>query len=206
MKRFLFLAVLMSMFAIGNVSAQVISYSQTKVTKLEKERKPVELQQFVGAELYLLPNDPYVKTSLGVYYELGAKLNKTVFLGGGIGLGNAFNNGDYISTDNGYHYGSTSKGLTSKAYVNAKFYLSNKKIRPYFDLSAGLMANRVIYYGYTIDSDIAFDLYVNPQLGFDYHIGGNIDRFFINIGYCISSLIKCLPETGAVAIKLGVNF
>ncbi|MBQ5371824.1 MAG: hypothetical protein IIU53_03490, partial [Rikenellaceae bacterium] len=145
MKKLIFIAILVSIFAIDDVSAQVISYSQTKVTKLEKERKPVELRQFAGAEMGLMLNDPYAKMSLNAYYELGAMFNKSIFVGGGFGIGNTFNNDDYIQNpiyDGGN--GVTSKGFSGKFYANAKFYLTKTKLRPYFDVSVGGMFNKTI--------------------------------------------------------------
>lgn len=211
MKRFLFLTVLMSMFAIGNVSAQVISYSQTKVTKLEKERKPVELRQFAGAEMGLMLNDPYAKMSLNAYYELGAMFNKSIFVGGGLGIGNTFNNDDYIQNpifdDSGWE--TTSKGFSGKFYANAKFYLTKTKLRPYFDVSVGGMFNKTIEYYEKFDSRVSneFDFFVNPKLGLDYHIERNIESVFLNIGYNICGLIWGMwPETGAVTINLGISF
>ena len=134
MKRFLFLAVLMSMFAIGNVSAQVISYSQTKVTKLEKERKPVELRQFAGAEVVACSKDYAAGSMFGAYYEIGAMFNNSIFVGGGFGVGNISDNYDYgyIPTKEQCHPGGYGwscqdffvKGFTAKVYANAKFYLS----------------------------------------------------------------------------------
>lgn len=211
MKRFLFLAVLMSMFVIGNVSAQVISYSQTKVTKLEKERKPVELRQFAGAEMGLMLNDPYAKMSLNAYYELGAMFNKSIFVGGGFGIGNTFNNDDYIQNPifDGSGWETTSKGFSGKFYANAKFYLTKTKLRPYFDVSVGGMFNKTIVYHEKFDSKVSdeFDFFVNPKLGLDYHIERNVESVFLNIGYNICGLIWGMwPETGAVTINLGISF
>ena len=210
MKKLIFIAILVSIFAIGNVSAQVISYSQTKVTKLEKERKPVELRQFAGAEMGLMLNDPYAKMSLNAYYELGAMFNKSIFVGGGFGIGNTFNNDDYIQNpiyDGGN--GVTSKGFSGKFYANAKFYLTKTKLRPYFDVSVGGMFNKTIEYYEKFDSRVSdeFDFFVNPKLGLAYHIERNVESVFLNIGYDIYGLIWGMwPETGAVTIKLGISF
>ena len=211
MKRFLFLTVLMSMFAIGNVSAQVISYSQTKVTKLEKERKPVELRQFAGAEVGSYSKDPYASMALGAYYEVGAMLNKSIFVGGGLGIGNTFNNDDYIQNPifDGSGRETTSKGFSGKFYANAKFYLTKTKLRPYFDVSVGGMFNKTIEYYEKFDSRVSdeFDFFVNPKFGLDYHIERNVESVFLNIGYNICGLIWGMwPETGAITIHLGISF
>lgn len=211
MKRFLFVAILVSIFAIDDVSAQVISYSQTTVTKIEKERKPVELRQFAGAEVGLMLNDPYAKMSLNAYYELGAMFNKSIFVGGGLGIGNTFNNDDYIQNPifDGSGWETTSKGFSGKFYANAKFYLTKTKLRPYFDVSVGGMFNKTIEYYEEFDSRVSdeFDFFVNPKLGLDYHIERNVESVFLNIGYNICGLIWGMwPETGAVTIKLGISF
>ena len=233
MKKLIFIAILVSIFAIGNVSAQVISYSQTKVTKLEKERKPVELRQFAGAEWGSYPKDPYAKMSLGAFYEAGAMLNKSIFVGGGIGLGYSFNDlnlqktlsyGEWAYEDEYGYPGLTAKGVVMKAYVDAKFYLTKTKLRPYFDLAIGGIGWNACVYDYTydrqeerwdldvdrIDESLQFDMYANPQFGLEYQLGGNVKSVFVNAGYFLPlfGLIDG-PAYGrpqGFRVKLGITF
>lgn len=195
MKRFLFLAVLMSMFAIGNVSAQVISYSQTKVTKLEKERKPVELRQFAGVELGLYPNSE-ADIMLGAFYEAGVMLNRSIFVGGGLGIGNVFN--QYA-----YHYGGVyyhdMYDFTAKIYADAKFYITKTKFRPYFDLALG----GVLYTGTAGDQ---IDMIVNPQFGLCYNIGRRVNSVFVSVGYSISNIANSYYDENSYSFKLGISF
>lgn len=215
MKRFLILIVLLSMFTIDNVSAQVISYSQTKVTrikekKVKKERQPIEVRQFVGAEGGIMTDELYAKMSLGAYYEVGAVLNKSIFLGGGLSLGNTFNNDNFYTSTEDYKFFEdyTSKGLTGKLYVNAKFYLTKTKLRPCLNLSVGGMANQVVWpdANMDLDSELTYDLFANPQFGLDYYIGRKVKSISLNIGYGIYSLLEEIPETGAITLKLGISF
>ena len=225
MKKLIFIAILVSIFAIGNVSAQVISYSQTKVTKLEKERKPVELRQFAGAEWGSYPKVPYAKMSLGAYYEIGAMLNKSIFLGGGLGLGNSFCDlnllPETLTMREMYDLVDLPKGIVMKAYIDSKFYLTKTKLKPYFDLSIGGMINNFAGEPYRFDYNddlyyfdvnemknwIEFDLFVNPQFGLDYHIGRNVKSIFVNAGYFlpIFSMIESRMMEG-FRVKLGITF
>lgn len=228
MKRFLFLTVLMSMFAIGNVSAQVISYSQTKITEFEKEKKPKTFQQFAGAEWGSYPKDPYAKMSLGAFYEAGAMLNKSIFVGGGIGLGYSFNDLNLQKTLsygewNDVYPGLTAKGVVMKAYVDAKFYLTKTKLRPYFDLAIGGIGWNACVYDYTydrqeerwdldvdrIDESLHFDMYANPQFGLEYQLGGNVKSIFVNAGYFLPLFGMIDSYSGKLEgfrIKLGITF
>lgn len=222
MKRFLFLAVLMSMFAIGNVSAQVISYSQTKVTKLEKERKPVELRQFAGAEVVACSKDYAAGSMFGAFYEIGAMFNNSIFVGGGFGIGNISDNYDYgyipTKEQNRLHYQIFFvKGFTAKVYANAKFYLTKTKLRPYFDLAVGagpinemehsvefapdglsVIRNEIDPWGYV------WDFYVDPQVGLAYNIGRSVECVFVNVGYCVSISEQLIPA--GLQFKLGITF
>lgn len=227
MKRFLFLAVLMSMFAIGNVSAQVISYSQTKVTKLEKERKPVELRQFAGAEFGTYPKDQFASMTLGAYYEIGAMFNKSIFLGGGFGLGSSCNGLNFPTTLglnegwSGYNYTEfTAKGIAIKAYVDTKFYLTKTKLKPYFDLSIGGVGCKGYEYSYYLSDNMYYlreneirkyfivDLFANPQFGLDYQLGRNVKSIFVNAGYCLPlfGMLDGFANTEGFRVKLGITF
>ncbi len=229
MKKLIFIAILVSIFAIDDVSAQVISYSQTKITEFEKEKKPVKLQQFAGAEFGTYPMDPYAKMSLGAFYEAGAMLNKSIFVGGGIGLGYSFNDPNLQKTlsygEWGYGYTDlTAKGVVMKAYVDAKFYLTKTKLRPYFDLAIGGIGWNACVYDYAYDrqeerwdldvdrinESLQFDIYANPQFGLEYQLGGNVKSIFVNVGYFLPlfGLIDG-PEYGrpqGFRVKLGITF
>lgn len=225
MKRFLFVAILVSIFAIGNVSAQVISYSQTTITKEQKEKKPVELRQFAGAEWGSYPKDPYAKMSLGAYYEIGAMLNKSIFLGGGLGLGNSFSDlnllPETLTQSEMYDLVDLPKGVVMKAYIDSKFYLTKTKLKPYFDLSIGGIINNFAGDPYRFDYNdklyyfdvnemknwIEFDVFANPQFGLDYHIGRNVKSIFVNAGYFLP--ILNMVESGMMEgfrVKLGITF
>ncbi len=227
MKRFLFLTVLMSMFVIGSVSAQVISYSQTKVTKLEKERKPVELRQFAGAEVVACSKDYAAGSMFGAYYEIGAMFNNSIFVGGGFGVGNISDNYDYgyIPTKEQCHPGGYGwscqdffvKGFTAKVYANAKFYLTKTKLRPYFDLAVGTGTINVTDHSVVLaDDDLSvisnefkpwgyvWDFYVDPQVGLAYNIGRSVECVFVNVGYCVSISEQLIPA--GLQFKLGITF
>ena len=227
MKRFLFLAVLMSMFAIGNVSAQVISYSQTKVTKLEKERTPVELRQFAGAEVIACSKDYAAGSMFGAFYEIGAMFNNSIFVGGGFGVGNIPDSYDYdyIPTKEQCRpYGCDwwwsddfVKGFTARVYANAKFYLTKTKLRPYFDLVVGTGTINLTYHNVMLaDDDLSvisnefkpwgyvWDFYVDPQVGLAYNIGRSVECVFVNVGYCVSISEQLIPA--GLQFKLGITF
>lgn len=225
MKRFLFLAVLMSMFAIGNVSAQVISYSQTKVTKLEKERKPVELRQFAGAEVGSYSKDPYASMALGVYYEVGAMLNKSIFLGGGFGLGHSFNKLNVPNKLSDIDSFGTPKGVEIKVYADAKFYLTKTKLKPYFDLAIGGIGYNGYNYDYydgelddstterwynlsNIEKEFLLDIFANPQFGLDYQLGRNVKSVFISAGYFLDiyGMLDGYCKLEGFRVKLGITF
>lgn len=230
MKKLIFIAILVSIFAIGDVSAQVISYSQTKITEFEKEKKPKTFQQFAGAEFGAYPMDPYAKMSLGAFYEAGAMLNKSIFVGGGVGLGYSFNNLNSLTSDEwrsvvfDYNYHITAKGIAMKAYVDAKFYLTKTKLRPYFDLVIGGIGRNVcnFYYNYDKEDDMyhldvdglkewfEYDLFANPQFGLEYQLGGNVKSVFVNAGYFLP---LSAPNDGrhygkneGFRVKLGITF
>lgn len=197
MKRFLFLAVLMSMFAIGNVSAQVISYSQTKVTKLEKERKPVELRQFAGLDFGVYTtSEVNADLMMGAFYEAGVMLNRSIFVGGGLGVGNIFND-----QTQGYY---EPFGFNAKLYANAKVYITKTKLSTYIDLSVGGQGNKETEYKLSgEDSTFFIDMFVDPQLGLNYHIGRGIKDVFVNVGYGVN----CFRGSFAgVVFKVGISF
>ena len=222
MKKLIFIAILVSIFAIGNVSAQVISYSQTKVTKLEKERKPVELRQFAGAEVVACSKDYAAGSMFGAFYEIGAMFNNSIFVGGGFGIGNISDNYDYgyipTKEQNRYRYQNFFvKGFTAKVYANAKFYLTKTKLRPYFDLAVGagpinvmehyvefapdglsVIRNEIDPWGY------CWDFYVDPMVGLAYNINRNVESVFVNVGYCVSISEQSIPA--GLQFKFGITF
>lgn len=212
MKKLIFIAILVSIFAIGDVSAQVISYSQTKITEFEKEKKPVKFQQFAGAELVAIPKKYSPDALVGVFYEAGVLLNKSIFVGGGVGLGYVSNNlvkNLLLSEDNTDFEGVY--GFTGKVYVNAKFYLTKTKLRPYFDLSVGGVYKRGYinksYSSMGYAETTIIDLGVNPQFGLNYYIGGNVNSVFMNVGY-YNNALACDYGYGikGIMFKLGITF
>ncbi len=222
MKKLIFIAILVSIFAIDDVSAQVISYSQTKVTKLEKERKPVELRQFAGAEVVACSKDYAAGSMFGAFYEIGAMFNNSIFVGGGFGIGNISDNYDYgyipTKEQNRYQYQNFFvKGFTAKVYANAKFYLTKTKLRPYFDLAVGagpinvmehyvefapdglsVIRNEIDPWGY------CWDFYVDPMVGLAYNINRNVESVFVNVGYCVSISEQLIPA--GLQFKFGITF
>lgn len=216
MKKIIVIAILASIFAIGDVSAQVISYSQTTITK---EKKPVKFQQFAGAKVRVFANQPRVDLTTGAFYEAGAMCNKSIFVGAGLDVSYVFDHyaSEYIREQDGNYY-YDEYGITANAYINAKFYLTKTKYRPYFDLSVGgAFCNGLESIYEEVSKQWVknynrneFNVFANPQFGLSYNIGRSVNDIFVNVGYFlpfnVTNVKLPLDTNGSFTFKLGISF
>lgn len=218
MRKFIFIAILVSIIFIDNVSAQVIKTGIITVTELEKIKKS-EFCQYVGVNTRVFANQPRADMTLGAFYEAGVMISKSFFVGGGLGVDYVF---DHYSTDNIRYQDEVAfydeYGITAEAYVNAKFYLTKKRFRPYFDISVGgIFGNEdeLIYDEQSkewakINNTNKFNVFANPQFGISYNIGRGVNDVFVGVGYFQSFKIAKasipLDANGSITLKLGISF
>lgn len=190
MKRFILFLAATFMFAVSSVDAQIISYSQTKITKVKKPREGF-LQQ--SAEVVIGGPADDIDWSAGANYIVGYRFNNSVFLGGGLGV-------SYEEITTSYYAFSVEPSeFQARLFLNAKFYLSKRRVQPYFDLSVG----GVYWESYSSSGEYAspIGLLINPQFGVNYKLN---DKFslYANIGY----QVQVPQENSYPVLKLGVTF
>ena len=189
MKKFLFSIVALLCLTAFSANAQIISYSQTKITKIKKEKKPGYFQQSVDLEFGGLSEN--INTAIGANYIAGYRFNDVVFLGGGVGL--SMIDGDSYDA---CYYGE----VQARLFANGRFYLTTTRLQPFFDISAGItyLEEERLYDEY---NDLGIML--NPQFGVNYKIKEKLS-FYINLGFQFMPLHD--DETSYPLLKIGVTF
>lgn len=167
MKKFGYILCALMFCVVGVAQAQIITYSQTTITKMKLGAVEPGFQQSVELEGgYTLGElgDSGEPIDIGVNYVAGYRFNNTLFIGGGIGVGyyddfyasDCWANGwEYEYDYNDYtlpspdcsaslRYGSAHEieldnidGMYVQAFANVKVYLSKGRVQPFFDLSVG---------------------------------------------------------------------
>ena len=188
MKRFILFLAATFMFAVSSVDAQIISYSQTKITKVKKPRVGF-LQQ--SAEVVIGGPADDIDWSAGANYIVGYRFNNCVFLGGGLGVSY-----EEITTSY-YGFSVEPSEFQARLFLNAKFYLNKRRVQPYFDLSVG----GVYWESYYSEYVNPIGLLINPQFGVNYKLNDKLS-LYANIGYQVNVSL----ENSYPVLKLGVTF
>lgn len=118
MKKFLFSLVAILSLTAFSANAQIISYSQTKITEVKRDIPPVKIGFQQAIELQIRPHvwgEMDTPVMAIVNYIAGYRFNNTVFVGGGIGGG----------------------VIDAHIFANAKFYMTNTRIQPFGEVSIG---------------------------------------------------------------------
>ena len=197
MKKFLFSIVALLCLTAFSANAQIISYSQTKITKIkkekEKEKKPGYFQQSVDLEFGGLSEN--INTAIGANYIAGYRFNDVVFLGGGVGL-SMIDGYSYSDPYDACYYGE----VQARLFANSRFYLTTTRLQPFFDISAGItyLEEERHYYEYN-----DWGIMLNPQFGVNYKIKEKLS-FYINLGFQFMPLHD--DETSYPLLKIGVTF
>lgn len=123
MKKIILLIATILFFATFTTNAQIISYSQTKITKVKKEKKPRAGYFQQSAEMLFGGFSTVFET--GANYIAGYRFNDRVFLGGGVGFSHTDIDGKEYD-----HYDCFSL-LQARLFLNAKFYLTKTRAQPF---------------------------------------------------------------------------
>ena len=166
MKKLYFILCALIFGVIGVSHAQIVTYSQTTITKVKLGAVEPGFQQSVelegGYTFELMDGGEPI--DIGINYIAGYRFNNTLFIGGGLGIGYY---DDFYASDlwaNGWEidwsyndytlqspdcsaslrYGNASEveldpvsGMYVQAFANVKVYLSKRRVQPFFDLSGG---------------------------------------------------------------------
>lgn len=194
MKKIILLIATILFFATFTTNAQIISYSQTKITKVKKEKKPRAGYFQQSAEMLFGGSSTVFET--GANYIAGYRFNDRVFLGGGVGFSHTDIDGKEYD-----HYDCFSL-LQARLFLNAKFYLTKTRAQPFFDLSLGGCAYWDRDDSWSDYEWGQFGLSAHPQFGVNYKLNEKIS-LYASIGY---QLYTAYGGDHYPSLKLGITF
>lgn len=211
MKR-IFLIIAAALFLCpAEVDAQVISYSQTKITKIKKERekkvrekrekKPHNgyFQQSADLEIGGFTEN-VVDFNIGLNYIAGYRFSNLLYLGAGIGVG--YTTGLYQVESNYCELGD----FQARLFVNTKLYFTKTRLQPFLDLSIGgiyLDEYEFAQSGNDHHTEYYdFGTMINPQIGANYRLNEKVN-LYISFGV---QFIQPYNASHYPQLKLGVTF
>ena len=156
MKKFLFSIVALLCLTAFSANAQIISYSQTKITKIKREKvkkdkslHPITTGFQQSVELEFGVDIDRECANLGFNYIAGKRIKDFLFIGGGIGVGYACSNAQ------------------ARLFVNTKLYIVNKdkRVLPFFDISIGGVYGNYYNDNDDYDEGMLLGVAINPQFG-----------------------------------------
>ena len=145
MKKFLLAVIALLGLAAADVNAQIISYSQTKITKSQKQGFQQVAEILGGLELEEQP-------LACIQYIAGYRFNNTVFVGGGIGGGYA----------------------QAQIFANAKFYFTSTRVQPTAELSVGGAFGNEEGLDALITPHLGINITTSSRLNYHFSIGVQI--------------------------------